>query len=347
VADFGIARAVDAVGGDRLTETGLSIGTPTYMSPEQAAGERDLDGRADLYSLGCVLYEMLAGQPPFTGPSVESVVHQHLTANAPPITQLRPAVPAEVAAAVQRALAKTPADRFNPVAQFTEALRPAAFVRPLCERAAVWSRLEGAPAEWERALHDLRQARAIDPLNAWAVAMHSMCLGFMGRFEDSLEAARAAVALDAENFTARWTLVNALVDLGRQEEALREAEPGLMMSGRHPLILCVVAAAHAARGDREAADAVYQEIASRAHTGYVGWTEQGAAAAAAGRLDEARELVALGVQAREPLLVFSKMAAWAPFRADPEGIRILRSTGLPTPRPPHMTGDWPARLPGL
>ena len=124
VADFGIARAVSAAGGEKLTQTGLAIGTPQYMSPEQAAGEKELDGRSDLYSLGCVLYEMLAGQPPFTGPTVESVVHQHLVANPPPITQLRPAVPAEVAAALQRALAKTPADRFNPVAQFSEAIRP-------------------------------------------------------------------------------------------------------------------------------------------------------------------------------------------------------------------------------
>ena len=124
VADFGIARAINAASGDKLTETGMAIGTVQYMSPEQAAGQQDLDGRSDLYALGCVLYEMLAGQAPFTGPTVESIVHQHLVANPPPITQLRPAVPADVAAALQRALAKTPADRFNPVAQFASALQP-------------------------------------------------------------------------------------------------------------------------------------------------------------------------------------------------------------------------------
>jgi Tol biopolymer transport system component len=123
VADFGIAKAVSAAGGETLTQTGVAIGTPRYMSPEQAAGEKDLDGRSDLYSLACVLYEMLGGQPPFTGPTVESVVRQHLAAEPPSITQLRPAVPTEVAGVLQRALAKTPADRFNPVAQFSEALR--------------------------------------------------------------------------------------------------------------------------------------------------------------------------------------------------------------------------------
>jgi serine/threonine-protein kinase len=126
VADFGIARAITAAGGETLTATGIAIGSPAYMSPEQAAGSKDLDGRSDLYSLGCVLYEMLAGQPPFTGPTVESVVHQQLAVEPHPITSLRPAVPAEVAAALARALAKTPADRFNPVALFAEALGPRA-----------------------------------------------------------------------------------------------------------------------------------------------------------------------------------------------------------------------------
>jgi len=121
VADFGIARAIHAAGGE-TTQTGVAVGTPAYMSPEQCAGSQELDGRSDLYSLGCVLYEMLAGQPPFTGPTAESLVYQHLSAAPPPVTQLRPAVPREIAGVLARALAKNPADRFNPVVQFTESL---------------------------------------------------------------------------------------------------------------------------------------------------------------------------------------------------------------------------------
>lgn len=111
VADFGVARAVDRAGGGRQTEPGIAIGTPAYMSPEQASGSTDLDGRSDLYSLGCVLYEMLAGQPPFTGPTNESLVQQHLTAVPPNVTVMRPSVPEWVATAINRSLAKTPADR--------------------------------------------------------------------------------------------------------------------------------------------------------------------------------------------------------------------------------------------
>ncbi len=142
VADFGIARAVAAAGGEQLTGTGMAIGTPTYMSPEQAAGERDIDGRSDVYALGCMLYEMLGGRPPFTGPTTESIVRQHLVAEPAPISQLRPSVPPDVVVAIQRALAKAPADRFNPVVQFAEALRapgaaPAGTSRPMPWRAIV------------------------------------------------------------------------------------------------------------------------------------------------------------------------------------------------------------------
>src|SRR5207253_119623 len=125
VADFGIARAIHAAEGARgavLTQPGVPIGTPDYMSPEQVAGERELDGRCDQYALACVLYEMLAGQPPFTGPTLESVLIRHLTAEAPRITELQPDVPKPVAAALTRALAKTPADRFSEMAAFVDAI---------------------------------------------------------------------------------------------------------------------------------------------------------------------------------------------------------------------------------
>jgi len=122
VADFGIARAVDAAGGAMLTGTGVAIGTVAYMSPEQAAGARDLDARSDLYGLACVTYEMLAGEPPFTGPTVESVIHQHLAVDPPSVTRLRATVPAAIDATLSRALAKAPADRFATASRFTDAL---------------------------------------------------------------------------------------------------------------------------------------------------------------------------------------------------------------------------------
>jgi non-specific serine/threonine protein kinase len=121
VADFGIARAMSTTGGRGLTTAGRAIGTPAYMAPEQAMGNTDVDGRADLYALGCVLYEMLAGQPPFTG-RADSLVYQHLNAEPRLVTELRPSVPAGVAAAIARALAKFPADRYPTMARFAEAL---------------------------------------------------------------------------------------------------------------------------------------------------------------------------------------------------------------------------------
>ncbi len=134
VADFGIARAIHAAGGARLTETGIAVGTPAYMSPEQAGGDRELDGRSDLYSLGCVLYEMLAGEPPFTGPTVESLLHQHLSVSPRPVTELRPAVDRDTREIVAKALAKTPADRFTTTAEFAVVLAAAA--RPVPSPAA-------------------------------------------------------------------------------------------------------------------------------------------------------------------------------------------------------------------
>jgi serine/threonine-protein kinase len=125
VTDFGIARAVTAAGGERLTETGLSLGTPHYMSPEQAAGQADIDARTDIYSLGCVLYEMLAGDPPFTGPNVQAIIARVLTEDPAPVRKLRPSVPVPLAVAVHKAIGRLPADRFSGAAQFGEAIERA------------------------------------------------------------------------------------------------------------------------------------------------------------------------------------------------------------------------------
>jgi len=122
VADFGIALAVQQAGGSRMTQTGMSLGTPQYMAPEQAMGDKGVDARADVYALGAVAYEMLSGEPPFTGPTAQAIVAKVMTETPRPLAPQRPTVPAEVEAAVLTALEKLPADRFATAAEFAAAL---------------------------------------------------------------------------------------------------------------------------------------------------------------------------------------------------------------------------------
>ncbi len=137
VADFGIARQLgETVGGpERLTETGLSIGTPVYMSPEQGAGDRHVDGRTDTYSLGCVLFEMLTGEPPYTGPTAQAVIVKRFTEPVPSVRRLRPEVPAAVEQALQTALAREPHDRFASADAFAAALVAAPAPPPMAASA--------------------------------------------------------------------------------------------------------------------------------------------------------------------------------------------------------------------
>ena len=123
VADFGIARALQDAGGDRLTETGLSLGTPSYMSPEQVTGEPGIDGRSDIYAVGCMLYEMLAGQPPFTGPTAQAIIAKKLVSSPPPLRTLRPEAPAVLEQCLERALATSPEQRFATADEFARALQ--------------------------------------------------------------------------------------------------------------------------------------------------------------------------------------------------------------------------------
>jgi serine/threonine-protein kinase len=144
VADFGIARAVSQAGGEKLTQTGMAIGTPHYMSPEQSLGSDHVDARSDVYSLGCVLYELLIGQPPFTGPNAMAIMARHSMEVVPRLQVVRPSVPDDVEDAVLRALEKTPADRFQTMKDFCDCLSEAeaevTVMRTAARRAATGSR---------------------------------------------------------------------------------------------------------------------------------------------------------------------------------------------------------------
>jgi TolB-like protein/Flp pilus assembly protein TadD len=178
VADFGIARAIRAAGGLKLTDTGLAVGTPAYMSPEQATGQQ-VDGRADIYALGCLVYEMLTGAPPFTGPNAQAVMARHSVDPVPPLGTVRE-VPAQVELVVRKALAKSPADRWGSATEFAGALRLAradtrtsspgrrpagagiALVAALLATAAGW-------AAWPRAARPPVRTTGADSLSSVAV----------------------------------------------------------------------------------------------------------------------------------------------------------------------------------
>ena len=131
VTDFGIAKAVTAAASDNLTQTGATVGTPAYMSPEQASGAIELDGRSDVYSLACVLYEMLAGRTPFVGPTAQAIIAQCFTSAPPPLRTAGNSVPEWAEQAVLKALAKEPGVRFATAAAFAQALKaPGAVTTP-------------------------------------------------------------------------------------------------------------------------------------------------------------------------------------------------------------------------
>jgi Tol biopolymer transport system component len=168
VSDFGIALAVSEAGGGRITETGLSMGTPHYMSPEQAAGERTLDRRTDVYALGCVLYEMLTGQPPYVGPTAQAVLGRILTGDPMPPTEFRKSIPANVGRALLKALEKLPADRFASANEFISALKDPAFGVNAKDRAASVG-AGGGDRVWKRvALAALAVAAILAGVLTWS-----------------------------------------------------------------------------------------------------------------------------------------------------------------------------------
>ncbi len=189
VADFGIALAVQSAGGARMTQTGLSLGTPQYMSPEQAMGERATDARTDVYALGAVTYEMLTGDPPFTGSTVQAIVAKVLTDRPTPIRTTRDTVPAYVEAAVMTALAKLPADRFEGARAFADALGDARFTSST-----------GAPAG---TTHDARRGAVprsarLMLVGASAIALSSVAVAVWALRRGDAEASAPAVQLSLE-----------------------------------------------------------------------------------------------------------------------------------------------------
>ena len=146
VADFGIALAVHQAGGSRMTQTGMSLGTPAYMSPEQAMGEREIGARSDVYALGAMTYEMLAGEPPFTGPNSQAIVAKVLTEQPPPLRAKRPMVSPAAEAAILTALQKLPADRWGSAHEFSDAMMGAGAQRqPVRSHGLRWWRPGGWP----------------------------------------------------------------------------------------------------------------------------------------------------------------------------------------------------------
>jgi serine/threonine-protein kinase len=169
VADFGIALAVSKAGGQRITQTGLSLGTPQYMSPEQATGDRAIDGRSDVYSLAALTYEMLSGEPPHTGSTAQAIIARVLTETPRPIRVARPAVPEHVEAAVARALEKLPADRFSTAREFVDALK--------------WPGLAGGPGRARQVTAPSTRtvsSQSWQLLGAGAVTLASVAFGIWG-----------------------------------------------------------------------------------------------------------------------------------------------------------------------
>ncbi len=214
VADFGIALAVSAAAGGRMTETGLSLGTPHYMSPEQATAEKQLTNRSDIYSLGSVLYETLTGEPPHTGASAQMIVMKIVTDVARPVTELRKAVPPHVAAAVAKALEKLPADRFESAKAFAEALRNPAFSAPNASAATV--RAAGTASRSFALPAVMAVALLASALAAWgwmrsgpasmSVARYPTTLGASGPLDGIAFAVEAALSPDGASLVFRSPL---------------------------------------------------------------------------------------------------------------------------------------------
>ena len=178
-----------------------------------------------------------------------------------------------------------------------------------------------------RIIAHVQHARERDPLNVWVMSVESMCLACLGQLAEAVVMAERAAAMDSANFTALWTLVLTLAWVGRDADARQAAEPALAISGRHPRVLAELAAIATARGEA-GAESIYHELRERAAASYIGLAEQAAVAASAGRIDEARRLLAGAIDTHDPFLRFWKFPAWRHVIADSQCNAMLRGSGL-------------------
>jgi eukaryotic-like serine/threonine-protein kinase len=207
LADFGIARAITILAGDRLSESGVVIGTPEYMSPEQGAAHGRVDGRSDIYSLGCVLYEMLCGEPPFTGPSAQVVIARHMHEAPRSLRVVRSAVPEHIEEAIQVALAKIPADRFSTATEFISAMGPAVTSvnaifkrqssRPYPHRRRHWAIGLGTALAGLILTQSVRSPRTTEDPRSTALNATILVSPFQTRIKDSVAEAVAHSITDA------------------------------------------------------------------------------------------------------------------------------------------------------
>ena len=227
VADFGLARAITAAGANRLTSAGLAVGTPAYMSPEQAAGQATVDARSDIYALGCVLYEMLAGEPPFTGPTVQAVVARQLQEPPRSLRVVRPGVSPALQAVVEQALAKVPADRFTTVQEFSAALELASrepAVGALGRR--LWRRRRLVVTSLVAVVALAVAARFLIGRSAFAEGKRAFDRWNLARAQQQL---RRAVAADPRNGEAYLWLAQAAVLQGAEGSDWRSAAQSAWM----------------------------------------------------------------------------------------------------------------------
>ncbi len=229
VADFGISLAVSrSDGGTRMTETGMSLGTPHYMAPEQAMGEREITAKADVYALGCVLYEMLTGEPPFTGSTAQAIVARAITEQPRGITIQRHTVPAHVEATTLKALEKLPADRFASAAEFAAALDNHAFTRADVGAGEATAAFRGA--QW--------RSRAAVPLAAFAVVATALLIWAFTRPAPNAPVSRYALSFDSVQAPIAQMAIavspdgSHLVYVGPQEGAVDAASSQLWIKAR-------------------------------------------------------------------------------------------------------------------